>query len=317
MKLVPFSNQHYHSYKSWFDDPQVKETLGDINTEWLEYILKDKGGKEHAVLDDGSLVAVIGIIFPSTHHKNYVISNIAVDPLCRRKGIASRALSKILGNPEFRESDRWLAYVDPKNTITKKFFIANGWTQQGIDNDNMIVFQYSQRFHPTLCFMLEDNRLNLNEITLGGPIPDWSLDPIFGESVPLVESYRGKPLLILIFSLGCPGCLGRAIPYANRVVFENEPNINVVGIHTNFEGVDYPQIKFEKAREEFFIRFPFYKDHNFDTTFLKYGAGGTPHWILVDSTGNVEYSIFGSDPNNALLRLDLKIIELMEKEDLK
>ncbi len=36
----------------------------------------------------------------------------------------------------------------------------------------------------------------------------------------------------------------------------------------------------------------------------------TPHWILVDENTNLNYSIFGSDPNNALLRLDLKIQEL-------
>jgi hypothetical protein len=42
-----------------------------------------------------------------------------------------------------------------------------------------------------------------------------------------------------------------------------------------------------------------------------YNAGGTPHWILVDKEGNLEYSIFGSDPNNALLRLDFKINELL------
>ena len=41
-------------------------------------------------------------------------------------------------------------------------------------------------------------------------------------------------------------------------------------------------------------------------------AGGTPHWILVDESGAVVYSIFGSDPNNALLRLDLSMEELLQ-----
>ena len=114
----------------------------------------------------------------------------------------------------------------------------------------------------------------------------------------------------MIFSLGCPGCLGRAIPYANRIVFEKEKEINVIGIHTNFEGVDFEDERFETAKKELYIRFPFYKDFNYDTTFLNYGAGGTPHWILTDKHAIVRYSIFGSDPNNALLRLDLKMREL-------
>ncbi len=158
--------------------------------------------------------------------------------------------------------------------------------------------------------MLKNNRLNLNQISLGQPLPEWSIESIFGEASPSVENYLGKPLLILIFSLGCPGCLGRAIPYANRLVYEKGDLINVVGIHTDFEGIDFKQEKFEKAREAYYIRFPFYKDKNYDTTFLNYGAGGTPHWILVNEKGLVEYSIFGSDPNNALLRLDLKMEEL-------
>lgn len=160
---------------------------------------------------------------------------------------------------------------------------------------------------------MENNRLNLSQIELGKILPNWSIEPIFGEeSVPMVKDYFGKPLLILFFSLGCPGCLGRAVPYANRIVFEKGEKINVVGIHTNFEGLDFEQERFEKAKEELYIRFPFFKDLNYNTTFLNYGAGGTPHWILTDKNGNLMYSIFGSDPNNALLRLDLKITELLD-----
>ena len=161
---------------------------------------------------------------------------------------------------------------------------------------------------------MENNRLNLSQIEIGKPLPNWSIEPIFGDEIPTIESYQGKPLLILFFSLGCPGCLGRAVPYANRIVYESDEKIKVIGIHTNFEGIDFPNNRFEKAKEEFYIRFPFFRDKNYDTTFLNYGAGGTPHWILVDKKGKVDYSIFGSDPNNALLRLDLKISELFQSE---
>ena len=162
-----------------------------------------------------------------------------------------------------------------------------------------------------------NNRLDLSLIKLGAPIPEWSIEPIFENPIPSVNDYKGKPLLILIFSLGCPGCLGRAIPFANRMVYENPETLNVIGIHTNFEGVDFSVEKFKKAKEDFYIRFPIFKDKNFDTTFLNYGAGGTPHWILVDKDGKVSYSIFGSDPNNALLRLDLKINEVLNIEKSK
>lgn len=156
-----------------------------------------------------------------------------------------------------------------------------------------------------------NNRLEISKLKIGEKIPDWNLEPIFEKTLPSVKDFEGKPLLILFFSLGCPGCLGRAIPYANRIVFENGDKVNVIGIHTNFEGIDFTIQQFQIAIKEYYIRFPFYKDFNYDTTFLNFGAGGTPHWVLVDKEGIVIYSIFGSDPNNALLRLDYLINELI------
>lgn len=33
-------------------------------------------------------------------------------------------------------------------------------------------------------------------------MPEWHLEKIFEEELPEVEDFRGKPLLVLIFSLG-------------------------------------------------------------------------------------------------------------------
>ena len=143
-------------------------------------------------------------------------------------------------------------------------------------------------------------------------LPEWQLKSIFKEDVPTLDSFGGKPLLILFFYLGCPGCKGRAIPFANRLVYEKTP-INVVGIHTRFEGRVYTDEELKTAKDEFHIRFPYYRDVPPATTFNNYEAGGTPHWVLLDKEGNLVMSIFGSDPNNALLRLDLKIKELLQK----
>ena len=140
-------------------------------------------------------------------------------------------------------------------------------------------------------------------------LPEWSLIPIFDEDVPRLEDYRGKALLILFFNLDCVGCLGRAIPYANRLVYEDGDRIGVVGIHTIFNNKPYSLEKFEEISDELYIRFPIYSDTPDRKTYTTYEAGGTPHWVLIDAEGKIIYSIFGSDPNNALLRLDLKMKE--------
>ncbi len=45
-------------------------------------------------------------------------------------------------------------------------------------------------------------------------------------------------------------------------------------------------------------------------TFNTYAVGRTPHLMLADNKGKVAQSLFGADPNNTLLRSDLKIYEL-------
>ncbi len=160
-------------------------------------------------------------------------------------------------------------------------------------------------------FFVQENITQLNTLEIGTPLPLWSLDAIFGDEVPSIRSYQGKPLLIMFFSLGCPGCIGRSIPYANRVVFEKGDQMSVIGIHTDFHQTGFETAQFIKAKDDFFMRYPFYQDQNYDKTFKDYGAGGTPHWILLDAHGVVQYSLFGSDPNNALLKLDYKIEEVL------
>lgn len=149
---------------------------------------------------------------------------------------------------------------------------------------------------------------------IGKKLPEWDILAIEeSEIVPSIESYQGKPLIILFFSLTCPGCLGRAIPFANRIVYENGDFINVLGIHTHFEGPETSDKKLLEAKEELYIRFPYYRDFGFASTFHSYEAGGTPHWVVVNEEGIVLDSIFGSDPNRALLKLDYIIEELKKK----
>jgi len=147
-------------------------------------------------------------------------------------------------------------------------------------------------------------------LEIGQKILPWNLEAVDSLPAKSPDEYQGQFLLILFFYLGCPGCIGRAIPYANRVVLENQGKIQVVGIHSNFEGPEFSDEKILAANKEFFVRFPVYRDAGLATTFYDYGAAGTPHWILVDKKSKVVTSIFGSDPNRALLRLDYYIKEL-------
>jgi peroxiredoxin len=148
-------------------------------------------------------------------------------------------------------------------------------------------------------------------IELGQLLPDWRLDPIQeGSSPPSLDDLLGRPLLILFFNMTCPGCKGRAMPFANRMVLEH-PELQVVGIHSNFNGGEATDLELQQAIVDFHLRFPVFRDHDLNFSFFVMQAGGTPHWVIADAKGIAQYSIFGSDPNNALLRLDLKLAELL------
>ncbi len=146
---------------------------------------------------------------------------------------------------------------------------------------------------------------------LNNEIQPWQLESLNDEKVPTPADFKGKPLLILFFYLGCPGCTGRALPFANKMVYEHGDAINVLGIHSNFEGPEYSNDEITASLKSLHIKFPFFKDAGFATTFHDYQAAGTPHWILVNKEGTVIRSIFGSDTNRALLWLDYAINELI------
>lgn len=144
---------------------------------------------------------------------------------------------------------------------------------------------------------------------LNNEIRPWHLESLTDQKVPEYLTFKGKPLLILFFYLGCPGCTGRAIPFANKMFYEHGDKISVMGIHSNFEGPEYSDDDLIKTMNSLYVKFPYFKDAGLATTFHDYQAAGTPHWLLVDKDGKVIRSVFGSDPNRALLWLDYAIME--------
>ena len=81
------------------------------------------------------------------------------------------------------------------------------------------------------------------------------------------------------------------ILFLYKVVYERGKDINVVGIHSNFEGPEYRISQLQELKEELFIRFPYCNDTGFAATFYEYKVSGTPHWILIDKNGIVKDSI--------------------------
>lgn len=129
----------------------------------------------------------------------------------------------------------------------------------------------------------------------GQQLPSWEVESIINEMTPKVESYFGGHLLLLFFSIGCPGCVGRALPLAKQMQ-EAFPQLQILGIHTTFEGPKYSLEQVRGILSLHKITFPVFIDKE-RQTYQLFGAEGTPHWLWVSPTGTVEKSIFGSMGN--------------------
>ena len=125
--------------------------------------------------------------------------------------------------------------------------------------------------------------------------PEWALESLDGSEVPSLASFRGKYVLILIFSRGCPGCMGRAIPFSLELQKEY-PLLQTIAIHTHFEGPEYSDHQIKEVELYFKLPYPLYKDQG-KTSYELYLAEGTPHWILLDIEGRVIRSMWGSMAN--------------------
>lgn len=130
------------------------------------------------------------------------------------------------------------------------------------------------------------------EDLIGQPAPAWQLSDAQG-GVSRLTDFLGRPLLVLFFSIDCPACVGRALPFS-RLVAARYPALRIVGIHSQLEGgrAHTPeQVRAVAERQQF--SHPVLLDDG-GTTFSAYGASGTPHWVLIDAQGIVRKSFWGS-----------------------
>lgn len=140
---------------------------------------------------------------------------------------------------------------------------------------------------------------------------EWALKHINGDSAPSLSAFNGKAVMVLFWNIGCPNCKSRALPFAKQLV-KAYPEIEVMGIHTQFEGPEYSAGQVDEIRQLLKIDFPMYIDEGKET-WQAFEAEGTPHWVLIDAEGNIHRSVFGSMPG-ALQRLDFVLREMLEVE---
>ena len=137
-----FDRSHFETYKKWFEYEAIRNALYEIDEEWLNHVLQDDKSIEYAVVNAEGLVGVVGVTFPDKDHQQYVITNIAVNPLHSGKRLGSQILEVLKTLHPLKEKQKWVAYVEQNNLSAQRFFVRNQWENVGLEDD-MICYEYS------------------------------------------------------------------------------------------------------------------------------------------------------------------------------
>lgn len=110
--------------------------------------------------------------------------------------------------------------------------------------------------------------------------------------VELINKYKEKPLLLILYNNDCLGCTGRALPLAYNFQ-QMYPSIQVIGIHSNFKNREGTKEDIKNIFTSGENPFPIYIDKNHQV-FDQFNAEGTPQWVIITNKGDLFRSFFGS-----------------------
>ena len=110
--------------------------------------------------------------------------------------------------------------------------------------------------------------------------------------INLMEKYKGKPLLIILYNNQCLGCTGRAIPLAYEFQQKFE-TLQVIGIHSNFGAIKTTETDIKSIFTIDELPFPIYLDEG-HKVYDQFQSEGTPQWLLISADGHLFRSVFGS-----------------------
>jgi RimJ/RimL family protein N-acetyltransferase len=120
-----------------------------MDEEWLEHVLHETDGRQYSVFRGEELIAVIGIKFPTAQYPAYYITDFAMKPHLRSKGIGSEVLSELVRLHPLSMGQTWRAFVDIRNPRARAFFEKNEWicTSEKPDEHGMLTLECHPASH--------------------------------------------------------------------------------------------------------------------------------------------------------------------------
>lgn len=146
MVLRPFQRDDFPKYESWFADQLLNNTLGPIDSEWLEYVLQETDGAQFSLFQNEVLVCVMGVCWSNAKNPFHVLTDLAVHPQFRRLGIGTLSISLLFAYLQTVAKTKWVAYVHAENQGAKGFFESLGWVKAEDLWQSMDLLAFSYEF---------------------------------------------------------------------------------------------------------------------------------------------------------------------------
>lgn len=148
--------------------------------------------------------------------------------------------------------------------------------------------------------------------------PELIVEQWFNADRPIsLAELRGRPVLLHVFQMLCPGCVAHALPQVQRAAaMLKETDLCVIGLHSVFEHHSaMTPVSLAAFLHEYRITFPVGVDRPatdgaVPQTMAAYGFRGTPSLVLIDREGFIRHHGFGQEEDMALgFRLAMLLAE--------
>ncbi|MBS9423265.1 GNAT family N-acetyltransferase [Photorhabdus caribbeanensis] len=138
LKVKKFTEDEYNNYAEWFNDESISRFLGEIDTEWLDYVLNAVEISQLSFYDDNRFIGVVGIYLPNPEHNYYTILDFAINPIAQKQGYGTAIIHYLMNSDDYKETNIWKAIVSLDNKNARSFFKTNGWKYEGFEDDDYI-----------------------------------------------------------------------------------------------------------------------------------------------------------------------------------
>lgn len=130
IKLRPVQKKDWAWISDWFRDPWLNKELGPIDREWLDHVLTETSGVELVAEIDRQPVGLIGITWGTSEHPFHAVTDLAIAPPLRKRGLGGRVLKAAMQWPGHPKKNQWVTFTAKDNDPPARLLISMGWVKQ-------------------------------------------------------------------------------------------------------------------------------------------------------------------------------------------